>query len=298
MQGMPPVCTDGPGSQNQHSTFVPDLKPTASSVRPALSFRSRKALSVAGITLCALAFAAAAQAQMITVPNGSFESQLADPGTDVTTNIDNWQKTAQPVDFTSPNGYTWDQQMGIFGNTPAGYPNHIDNVDGSQSAYLFDVPGVGLFQDYNSTDWQNATPTHAFNASYLAGKAYTLTIGVVGGGGHMQPGAVLDLILYYRDGNNNIVPIADTPITYTTDAFPTTTHLVDYQVNVPTVQATDAWAGQNIGVELLSTEGEGYGYWDVDNVRLTPTPEPTSAALLLVGLCGAGLRRHRRQPVR
>ena len=38
----------------------------------------------------------------------------------------------------------------------------------------------------------------------------------------------------------------------------------------------DAWAGQNIGVQIASTVSTNLagGYWDVDNVRLTETPLP------------------------
>ncbi len=267
--------------------------PSARSPRPSQNFaRSVKA----GGALTALILAVgshAVQAQSISIPNYSFESQLADPLSDVTNNIDSWQKSAQPVGFTTPNGYTWDQQSGIFGNTPVGYPNHINNADGFQSAYLFDVPGVAIFQDYNSTDWQNQPPTHGFNATFDIGKSYTFTLGVIAGGGNMQPGAVLDLILYYRDGSNNIVPIADTPITFTTAAFPTTTDLIDYSVSTSVISGADAAAGQNIGVELLSSQGEGFGYWDVDNARLTAAPEPTSAELLIAGLGGLLARRRR-----
>ena len=58
--------------------------------------------------------------------------------------------------------------------------------------------------------------------------------------------------------------------------FPTDTHFVDFQVQVPGVKATDAWAGQSIGIQLLATpdfkQSRTYpwgGYWDVGNVRLT-----------------------------
>ncbi len=250
---------------------------------------SNRAVLAAGIAilagLCSEGKVHAAAMMTIAVPNNSFESQLASPVTDVTNNIDDWQKTAQPQNFVSPNGLTWDQQTGIFGNTPTGQPNHINNADGNQSAYLFDVPGVGLFQDYNSTDWQNLPPSHLFNQVYQAQHTYTLTLGVIGGGGSMQPGAVLDMILYYRNGLGQIVPLVDKPITYTTADFPTKTDLIDYSVKLPEVGGADPEAAQNIGIEFLSTAGEGAGYWDVDNVRLTTqTPEPGSVVLLVAGL--------------
>ncbi|MEO7678027.1 MAG: hypothetical protein ABIV39_14810, partial [Verrucomicrobiota bacterium] len=61
--------------------------------------------------------------------------------------------------------------------------------------------------------------------------------------------------------------------------FPTKTHLVDFQVRVPFVKAGDPWAGQKLGVQLISMatmENKG-GYWDLDNVRLSVTRETTVA---------------------
>lgn len=206
----------------------------------------------------------------IPVPNNSFESQIAGPPFGVNNNIDSWQKSPKPDWFDeSTSGILWTQLTGNFVNTPPTSPDHIDNVDGNQAVYLFAVPTVALFQDYNSTDWNHTMPTHAFNATYEAGKSYQLTVGVIGGGGGMTPGSILQLSLYYRDASNNIVTIAATNIVYTTEAFPTTTHLIDYQVSVPKVKPHDAWAGQKIGIELLSVYGTGPGYWDLDNVRLT-----------------------------
>jgi len=250
---------------------------------------------LAGAFLPGLICATSGHAQVsITVPNNSFESQLATPQTHTTNSIDNWQQTAEPNGFVSPTGFQWNQESGIFENIAG--TSHIDNADGNQSAYLFNYPGVGIFQDNNSTDWQNLPPTHAFNAKFQVGQSYTLTLGVIGGGGNMQPGDELDLILYYRDAGNNMVTVADTPIIFSTAAFPTTTHLFDYQVTVPSVQSTDAWAGENIGIELVSVSGFGFGYWDVDNARLTqtPAPEPATAGLLMLGLAGLCTRRSRK----
>ena len=76
-----------------------------------------------------------------------------------------------------------------------------------------------------------------------------------------------------------------TSITNTSAAFPTNTHLVDYQVQVPGVKAGDPWAGQKIGIQLLSTTGFEIagGYWDLDHVRLTETVAPVIGDLRLVG---------------
>jgi hypothetical protein len=113
---------------------------------------------------------------------------------------------------------------------------------------------------------------HAFAATYDPGKIYQLTVGLIGGGGSMLPGATIDLRFYYRDDQSNIVTLASTTVTNSPDTFTSTTHLVDFSLRLPPVAVTDPWAGKHIGIELLSsitdTNLEG-GYWDVDNVRVT-----------------------------
>jgi hypothetical protein len=213
------------------------------------------------------------QAAPITVPNASFES----PATSfVSINIDSWQKTDKPDDYVESGGFLWTQLTGIFRNTPTNSSDHIDNCDGNQALWLFAVPQVGLFQDYDSIDWRNLPPTHQFNATFTPGKSYHLTVGVIGSGGGMLEGATLDLILYYRDAATNQVPVAVTTLTNTPSLFSNTTHLVDCRVDVPPVKATDAWAGQHVGIlfkSTVSTNLQG-GYWDLDNVRLSETVGP------------------------
>lgn len=236
-----------------------------------------------------------ASAATINVPNNSFESQIAGPPFGVNNNIDSWQKSPQPDWFDPASaGVTWNQLTGNFVNTPSSSADHIDNVDGGQAVYLFAIPTVALFQDYSSTDWNHSTPTHAFDATFEVGKSYHLTVGVIGGGGNMTVGSIFELGLYYRDVSNNMVTVSANDIVYTPAAFPTTTHLIDFQVNVPEVQAGDAWAGQKIGIQLLSVYGTGAGYWDLDNVRLSSeVPEPGLFSLLSLSFGGL-LLRHRR----
>jgi len=236
----------------------------------------------------------------IPVPNGSFESQVA-PQTYpyVTTLIDSWQKAPKPAWFDEATfGVLWDQTAGLFQNTPVGMANHIDNMDGNQGLYMFTFPQVGLFQDYSTVDWNDPAPTHAFNSTFQLGMSYQLTVGVIGGLGGMTDGAGLQLSLYYRDAGNNLVTVGATPITYTTGSFPNANQFTDFSVTIPAVQAGDAWAGQNIGIGIVTTSGTGAGYWDLDNVRLTVIPEPGSAALLGIGLGAFFLRRLRRGSAR
>jgi hypothetical protein len=138
-------------------------------------------------------------------------------------------------------------------------------------------------QDYDSIDWSNVAPTHAFNTTFDVSKSYTLTVGVIGGTNltiPMQEGTALVLSMYYRNSTSNMVTVAATSITNSGAVFGSGTHFLDYQVQVPTVKASDPWAGQHIGVQLLSAVGPGLegGYWDLDNVRLVSSGPPTLLA--------------------
>lgn len=228
-----------------------------------------------GVVLPVLAVLAAGtcvlQAQSIVVPNHSFESpDVTDTG-GVSTVIESWQKAAPPVpDFTA----------GIFANGPG--PRQIENADGSQVAYMFAVPGVSLSQE--------------LAAVYEVGKSYELSVGLRGSE-PLLPGSLFEVNLYYIE-NAIPVTVASAVVSATAD-YATTTLLFDIDLGLPTVQASDDWAGQNIGIQLLaaSTGGAGIVYWEADNVRLTAVPEPEHYALAGLGLLGFALywRRHGRR---
>ena len=250
--------------------------------------RNRNAIAafVAGLFAASITLL---KAQSISVPNFSFELQPA-PNTFPFVNIfvDSWEKAPEPAYYGpaigTPFGIPWAGTAGVFLDVNP-YLNH----DGAQAGYILGFPEVTLFQDYNSS------PTHDFNATFDVGKSYNLTIGVFGKS-TLAPGSTLQIGLYYRDASNNKVTVGSTVITYSSAAFPTTPplNLIDYQVNVSTVQATDAWAGKNVGIELLSTtplQLATGGNWDFDNVRLTAIPEPASLGLLSLGVGGFLLRR-------
>lgn len=206
----------------------------------------------------------------VDVPNASLESPAT---TFVNTHIDLWQKTAKPSWYDENGPFLWDQLTGLFKNTDPSSPDHIDNCDGSQAMWMFAIPEVGIFQDYDSLDWAHTNaPLHAFAATYDIGKVYQLTAGLIGGGGNMLPGATIDLRFYYRDAQSNMVTVASTTVTNTPQNFTSTTHFVDFSLRLGPIAASDPWAGRHIGIELLSsitdTNLEG-GYWDIDNVRLS-----------------------------
>lgn len=247
----------------------------------------------------ALTMSDSASAQSIYVPNHSFESPSAE-GMPFDTNptLDSWQKIAEPdfYQFLGEGIPPWYGTAGAFANVSMYNPTPYGNVDGAQAGYILMVPGVTLFQDYSTTP--------EFDAVFEVGKAYTLTIGLFAKSsfGTIPEGSTLELSLYYRDelNDNEIVTIASTVVSYdaTTFAVGPELNLIDYQVNLDTVEATDAWAGKHIGIQLESTiplEMTSFGNWDFDNIRLTAVPEPTALALVGMGLGGFLLRRTRRQ---
>ena len=209
----------------------------------------------------------------IPVPNGSFET----PATIfVAVDFDSWQEAPKPSWFVETADDKWTYKVGTFLNTNATSPDHIDNMNGSYALFLFSVPDVALFQDFDTVDFNDPATTHAFNAVYEPGKFYDLTVGLCGLSGGMPEGATLDLSLYYRDASGNHVPVAKTTVIHSFDVFTSHTHFLDFHVRVPVVQPTDAWAGKHIGIEFKPTvdhDGEG-GYWDIDNVRLFSGPDP------------------------
>src|SRR5256885_1150268 len=159
-----------------------------------LQFRSGSLRFLASILLASFSFSASVVGGTISVPNGSFES----PATDfVNTHIDSWQKSAKPDWYNESGPFLWDQLTGVFKNTAATSADHIDNCDGNQAAWMFAIPEVAIFQDYNSVDWNHSIPPHDFNVIYEAGKSYHLTVGVIGGGGNMFQGASLRIRLDY-----------------------------------------------------------------------------------------------------
>jgi hypothetical protein len=226
---------------------------------------SRKLVAVVVGVVTLAAGASKLQATPIYVPNASFESPET---TFVDVNIDLWQKPPKPWWYDESGGSLWIQLTGVFLNLPPADPDHIDNCDGNQAAWLFAVPEVELFQDLTAT--------------FEVGQSYHLTVGIFGGGGNMKDDVPIEIRLYYRDAENKKVTVGATTFTYDWDTG-YVKHLNDVQLDVPKVVSTDSWAGKNIGVQLVSTltladldpeTGRAGGYWVLDNVRLKSLPGP------------------------
>src|SRR5436189_1624009 len=109
----------------------------------------------------------------IPVPNYSFESPVVPPVAPYAApDIDFWQKSPQPFWYnpTNNNNPPWDYLMGSFFNVP--FPgSFIDNCDGSQASFLFAVPNVARFQDYDTIYGTNTSRSHAFNANFNSARS-------------------------------------------------------------------------------------------------------------------------------
>jgi hypothetical protein len=231
------------------------------------------------LSTVALMGLASSHAQPIAVPNHSFESQPA-PQSPPYVNIfvDAWQRPAQPDYWSQIEtnfGIPWVGSAAVFYDT-----NPYLNRDGIQAGYLLSFPGVALFQNN-------------IGANFQVGNAYQMTVGVFGKSS-LSPSSTLEIAMFFQNGQDQVVVGTPTIVTYSPATFPggPPWNLVDYQVNVPTVQSGDAWANQPIGIRFLVTSMESSGgNWDIDNVRLMAIPEPSSLSLLAVAACAAWVAR-------
>lgn len=226
------------------------------------------------------AVACAALAHAGLVANPSFESpsvplaQLASPFPD------SWA-TDGPVKTDVGGGFMVNLNTGIFPNTDASSPDHIDNLDGSQAAYI----GAQTGNEF----------TQVLGSNFTAGTQYTLTVAV--GRSYGQPPdstASLRIALYYTGTDLQRHLVTSQDIFNDTATALSATHLADFSTTSSFLAPDDAAINQPIGV-LLTTTGPAGGFFDMDNVRLTTVvPEPTSLCFVLIG-ASALLRRRNEQ---
>ncbi|MFO1460276.1 MAG: PEP-CTERM sorting domain-containing protein [Verrucomicrobiota bacterium] len=226
--------------------------------------------TVPALTLASLSLVWNADAAPVSVGNASFELPST---TFVNPQIDLWNKTPQPDWFQSQNGVTWEQMSGVFANTAPGSPSHIVNIDGNQAAYIISLPQAGI--------------TQVVSGKYEAGLQYSVSVGVIAGG-NITEGTSLLVGLFYVDDAGVPVTVAGKTVTYTAAGFPNSIEFQDQKAVSSVLKSGDAAVGRNIGIQIVGTGGDGAGYWDVDNVRVSANtvPEPGTWALFTLGLAG------------
>lgn len=228
-----------------------------------LNYRGRAAgaafLALAAVGLCPGTRAQAAIEELM-VPNGSFEK----PATPfVSLLFESWQRTPKPAGYVEEGGFQWNQLTGIFVNTAPGAADHIGNLDGRQAAWLFAVPEAGLFQPVLTSDG-------SAGAVFEAGRAYRLSLDVMGAGGNMLDGAPLEVSLYWTDGAGQRVPMATLGITNNAAVFGARDRVLPFQLTSAVVKPTDPWASKAMGIQVVSrvSAADQGGYWDIDRVRV------------------------------
>ena len=204
--------------------------------------------------------------QSIPVPNGSFEEPVT---AFVDQRIDPWQRTEKPSWFDEGGGVLWGQLVGTFANTAAGKPDHIANLHGNQAAWLFAVSGAGI--------WQELAPAGSPNpVRYEPGKAYQLSVDILGNGGGMLPGTPLEVGFCHLLPDGTRAVVATRTVRNEPGLFPVRTQMTTFRVTTPVVKPSDPWAGRPVAIMAVSTvprDAEG-GYWDIDNFRVASAAAP------------------------
>jgi hypothetical protein len=235
----------------------------------------------------ALVAGVVSHAATVTVTNPSFEDPALPPGTLGNPFVTGWN-TPGPVltEFPPGSGFFVNTNAGNFINTPPGQPDHVDNADGNQLAFIAAFSG----NEFNQTLASNFEP----------GQSYSLTVGVAhnyGGGNpafQPDPTAKVTLSLFYTDaGGRHVLASRDV----VNDALTglSATHLLDFSAITAALAANDPAVGKPIGIAMttMSPDANPGGFFDLDNVRVTAVPEPASIALIAIG-AGALLVRRRR----
>jgi hypothetical protein len=210
------------------------------------------------------AFALSTAAASLTVPSFSFEAPEVPNTVPALPFFEAWQRTPKPdwyqEDPNEPQSH-WANLAGVFPNPEAGQAGSIANTHLKQAAYLFAVPGNGIFQELPAT--------------YALAQSYTLTVGLVGSATiPPQEGSTLSISFYYRDNAGRMIPINPRTIVYNAENFPDVATFRDFPVTTPAARALDPWLGRNIGLAITAFPAgdNAGGIWDIDNVRVESGP--------------------------
>ena len=212
---------------------------------------------------------AESRATTIFVANPSFETPVLADGTS--------QDVAPGWDSAEMYNPTDAQYLGTNGNGTLPAP-----ADGIQTGYIFGASGGADLQILRGPDGTLGTaddPLITINTTYFLTVAVGSRLNFTYGGFSIQ--------LYAYDPNTT----NSTLLGSLTDTFtPAPGQFVDATLVVGTQPVSVQ--GQNLEIRLTNTNGQATDY---DNVRLTSTPEPSSALLAFVGLTAViGRRRFRK----
>ena len=237
----------------------------------------------------------------ITVPNGSFEGP--DASASPLPDVDAWTK-AGPERVQPHLGQEGLLDTGVFINQPQGTGLHITGVDGAQLAFM------GAQGPANIPDGQPPIALYQQlpDARFEVGRAYHLVIAVGPASSAAgrdprtdnpsdpdpdAPPAVLGFRFYYLpEGQDPLGPRLDVATGQVRSDQLQQNRVIDFELVTNPVHATDPWRHRPIGLEIAPQLGLS-GFWNLDNVRVYHTPEPTAALLLAAGAAGLLTRRRR-----
>jgi len=235
-------------------------------------------------------------AQPVAIPltNASFDDVdlVGTTGQTVVPIVDGWTETGPTTEVDDPTFGTFEGKLdtGIFVNTevdldgPGGddpLAGPIPNADGSQLAFLITNP---------SADPQ-VTLSQVTSAFFTEGRRYQLTAALSQSflsalSEDAQNPALFELAIGYFDGADIFQTVAsrqvaDEELAARASDAPGADQapLVDFSALTGVLGAGDAALGEAVAIRLRAADGTG-GAWNIDHVRLTDIPEPTTALLL------------------
>lgn len=169
---------------------------------------------------------------------------------------------------------------GVFVNA-FGKSNSGPDGDATDQAAFLVTAGTGLPQ---------TSITQVTGSQFTAGLKYTLS-GVFGEStsGPVTAGMAMEMALGYFADPNTFVDVAVVEINDThVDPIQFSPRSIDEHM----INPGDAAVGMDIAVRLREKAGGvGGGFFEIDEISLTQTPEPTSMALLAIGGLAAAWRR-------